>query len=59
MFPDILKSLQVEDKVLNLGYQNIYLQHGNISELEHLYSLDEEKIYQRIIEFMIKQKDSH
>ena len=48
-----------EDKVLNLGYQNIYLQHGNISELEHLYSLDEEKIFQRIIEFMIKQKDSH
>ena len=40
-----------QDKVLSIGYPDIYLQHGNIDELEKIYHLDEESIYSKIKEF--------
>ena len=41
-----------EDKVLSLGYNNTYLEHGNIDELERVHHLDEEGIYQEIKKFI-------
>ena len=51
---EIIKKYINQDRVLSLGYQNIYLQHGSISELEKKYHLDEESIYNEIKEFYEK-----
>ena len=41
-----------EDKVLSLGYPNIYLEHGTISELEKEYGLDIDSIYEKIANYV-------
>lgn len=45
-----------EEKVLSLGYPNIYLEHGNIKDLEEMYQLDDESLYQKIKEFYKKSR---
>lgn len=40
------------DKVLSIGYPNEYLPHGKIDEIEKLYNVDEESIYNKIKEFL-------
>jgi len=50
-FGATIKKYIREDKVLSLGYPNTYLEHGSIDELEKKYYLDENSIYEQIIDF--------
>ena len=40
------------NKVLSLGYPDVYLPHGKIEEIEKLYKMDEDSIYEQIKEFV-------
>ena len=43
-----------QDKVTSIGYNNIYLEHGSIPDLETKYQLDEENLYKRIKKILKK-----
>ena len=45
-----------EDKVLSLGYPNIYLEHGTINEIEKKYELDIDSLSKKIIDYVKEKK---
>ncbi len=51
-FGATIKKYVPEDKVLSLGYPNIYLEHGKIDELEKVYGLDLDSMYQKISNYL-------
>ena len=51
-----IKKYFPEDRVLSLGYPNIYLEHGKISDLEKIYHLDIDGIKEQIISFIKNKK---
>ena len=51
-----IKKYFPHDRVLSLGYPNIYLEHGKISDLEKKYHLDIESIKEQIINFIKNKK---
>ena len=42
--------------IFSIGYPNIYLEHGNISQIEEKYHLDEKSIYNEIKNFVNKKE---
>lgn len=55
-FGATIKKYIREDKVLSLGYPNIYLEHGKIEELEKAYGLDVDSIYNKITNYLKDNK---
>ena len=45
-----------KDKVLSIGYPNIYLEHGKIDELERAYGLDIDSMYNTITNYLKNNK---
>ena len=52
-----VKEIIREDKVLSIGYKCEFLPHGNIYELEHIYKLDIQSIYEQIKNFINNKKE--
>ena len=51
-----IKKYLPSDKILSLGYPDIFLPQGTIDEIEKKYHLDNESIYLKIINFINKNK---
>lgn len=49
-----IKKYFTMDKILSIGYPNIYLPHGNIKDLEKMYGLDIDSLSNKIIAFIKK-----
>ncbi len=41
-------------KVKRLGYSNCFVKHGSVEELEKMYKIDVENIYNIILKYKIK-----
>ncbi len=50
-----IKSYFDTNKVLSFGYPEEFIQHGKINEIEKIYHLDEESIYNEIMKFIKKE----
>ena len=44
-----------QNDILSIGYPNIYLEHGIVTELEEKYGLDENSLYNEILTFIRKK----
>ncbi|MDP4144806.1 MAG: 1-deoxy-D-xylulose-5-phosphate synthase [Bacillota bacterium] len=52
MFTQHLNTIKSDVKVLNLGFQDEFIQHGGVDILYKLYNLDVEGIFQSILKFI-------
>ncbi len=55
-FGATIKKYIREDKVLSIGYPNVYLEHGSISEIEKKYHLDIDSMYEKIVNYLKEHK---
>ena len=55
-FAEIITKYINQDKVKSFGYPDTFISHGNISDLEKKYHLDEDSLYNEIIDFYQKNK---
>ena len=57
-FGEIVKSYFNQEDVLSIGYPNVYLPHGKITDIEKKYHLDEQSLYQEIREFLNRKNNT-